>query len=631
MTQKPMPRRSPLLGCLFPLLMSLGLLLLGAVSALAWYQWRYNDKIYPGVSVAGVPLGDLTVDEAESAIRDALTPYPGPDVTVRYGAKTWVLSADDLGVTVDASATAAQAYAIGRHGLAATSGDASVLGMFGGLEQDLLDQWDALRDGVTVQPILARDEDRQAQVVARIAQAVNLSPVDGALTIEGLQVSGTPGRVGRAMDIEGTRAAIAQAVRGGVGAVIDVAWQERRPAVLSVDAAIAKAKTVLGRSVVLAAETLSGPQQFAADAERVRGWFTLTPMTLADGSVDLDIKLDERQVKEFVSGIAKELDRTAVDAALDFDRTTSQVIVLEGSQPGQQVDVAAGVAAVVAALSAPVAAGQDGAPEPQQVALPVAQVKPTVDSTNIAELGIVELVSEGTSIFKGSPAERVHNIVNAAQKFEHVVVAPGEEFSFNHNVGNVTAANGFIDALVIAGDRTAVGIGGGVCQVSTTVFRAAYLGGFPIIERWAHGYVVGWYGKPGMDASIFTPNVDFRFRNDTGKHILIKSSWNEAKGTITFSIFGTKPDRAVQISEPVISNKQPAPPAAYQLDNTLKTGQIKQVDWAKEGMDVVVTRTIRYGDGQIKEEKLVSKYRPWQAIYLYGPGTKVPEQKTATP
>jgi vancomycin resistance protein YoaR len=244
-------------------------------------------------------------------------------------------------------------------------------------------------------------------------------------------------------------------------------------------------------------------------------------------------------------------------------------------------------------------------------------------------MGIVELVSEGTSNFRGSPPERVHNIVNAASKFGHVVVAPGEEFSFNQNVGDVNSANGFIDALVIAGDRTAVGIGGGVCQVSTTAFRAAYNGGFPIVERWAHGYVVGWYGKPGLDASIFTPSVDFRFKNDTGHYILIKSSWNEVKGTLTFSIFGTKPDRIVEISDPVISNRQPAPPPAYQEDPSLKPGQIKQVDWAKEGIDAVVTRTIRYGDGKIKQEQLVSKYRPWQAIFLYGPGTKV-SGKTAS-
>jgi vancomycin resistance protein YoaR len=291
--------------------------------------------------------------------------------------------------------------------------------------------------------------------------------------------------------------------------------------------------------------------------------------------------------------------------------------------------VDAGVAAIVAALAVPVTTTDNGTPATQEVVLPVAVVQPKIDTTRVAEMGIVELVSEGSSTFKGSPPERVHNIVNAASKFDHVVVAPGEDFSFNQNVGDVNSSNGFIDALVIAGDRTAVGIGGGVCQVSTTAFRAAFLGGFPIVERWAHGYVVGWYGKPGMDASIFTPSVDFRFKNDTGHFILVKSSWNEAKGTITFSIYGTKPSRTVEISEPVISNRKPAPGPSYQADASLKAGQIKQVDWAKEGLDAVVTRTIRYSDGKVKQEKLVSRYRPWQAVYLYGPGTNVPEKTSA--
>ncbi len=611
--------------------MSAGLLVLAAISLLAWYQWHYADKIYPGVSVGGVPLGGLTVDEAESVVHDALTPYPGPDVTLRFGDQQWILSAGDLGVSVDTSATASQAFAVGRHGLA-SNGTGSVLAMFDGLQRDMADQWEAMRGGVAVQPVLARNEDLQAQVVARIAEEVNIAPVEGKLTIDGLQVTGTPGRLGRVMDIEGTRTALAQAVRGGRGEVVDVPWQERRPAILSVDAAVAKAKTVLGRSVVLKADTLSGPQLFSADAARVRGWLTLTPTTLPDGSVDLEIKLDEEQVKAFVAGVAKQLDRPAFDGSVDWDREAAKVVVLQASERGQKADADAGAAAVIAALSSPVQATENGAPAQQEVVLPVTPVQPKIDTTRVDEMGIVELVAEGTSTYKGSPPERVHNVLNAAGKFGHAVVAPGEDFSFNRVVGDVNAANGFIDALVIAGDRTAVGIGGGVCQVSTTAFRAAYTGGFPIVERWAHGYVVGWYGKPGLDASIFTPNVDFRFKNDTGHFILVKSSWNEAKGTLTFSIYGTKPDRTVEISEPVISNRQPAPPPSYQQDASLKSGQIKQVDWAKEGMDAVVTRTIRYGDGTVKADKLVSKYRPWQAVYLYGPGTNVPGKTTsATP
>lgn len=625
---QPMPKR-PALGLLFAVFTTAGLLALAAVSALAWYQWRYSDRIYPGISAAGVPLGGLTVEEAASAVTDALNPYPGAAITLRFGDKSWVLTPDQLGVAVDGSATAAQAFAVGRHGLAGTAGS-SVLGMLTGLQQDALDQWQALREGAHLEPILQYDGEAQAAVIRRVQEEVDLAPVEGALAITETDVTGTPGRLGRAMDAESTRRRLAELVQQGRGGAIDVPWLERRPSVMSVEPALLKARAMLGRSVALNAETLDGPKQYPADAATVRQWLTLTPILSADdGQVDLEVKLDRQQVQVWVEGIAKELDRGAKDASLDFDPKAMKVLVLSPSTVGQRVDVEAGVAAVEAALMGPGRLDVNGAPQTEPVALAVARVEPKIDSNRVNEMGIVELVSEGTSTFKGSAPERVHNIMNAAGKFEHVVVPPGEEFSFNRNVGMVSAANGFVDGLIIAGDRTAVGIGGGVCQVSTTAFRAAFWGGFPIVERWAHGYVVGWYGKPGMDASIFTPNVDFRFKNDTAHFLLIKSSVDEKKGTVTFRIYGTKPNRTVEMTGPEITNVKPAPPASYQLDPAMPAGKIKQVDWAKEGMDVVVKRIIRYGDGQVKEEKIISKYRPWQAVYLYGPGAKVPGAKTS--
>jgi vancomycin resistance protein YoaR len=297
--------------------------------------------------------------------------------------------------------------------------------------------------------------------------------------------------------------------------------------------------------------------------------------------------------------------------------------------------VEASVAAIVAAVlpdpaqqSATGAAASLGAT--QVITAPLTIVQPKVDSNKISELGIVEQVSEGTTYFKGSSRERIENIVNAAGKFTGTVIPPGEEFSFNTIVGDVSAANGFVDSLIISGDRTEVGVGGGVCQVSTTVYRAAFWGGFPIVERYPHSYVVSWYGDPGYDASIFTPTADFRFLNDTGHFLLVKPEVDTQKGRITFYFYGTKPDRVVEAEKSVITNKKPAPKPLYREDATLPAGTIKQVDWAKDGMDVMVKRIITYGDGKVTENKIVSKYRPWQAVYLYGPGTKLPPGATTS-
>jgi vancomycin resistance protein YoaR len=149
-------------------------------------------------------------------------------------------------------------------------------------------------------------------------------------------------------------------------------------------------------------------------------------------------------------------------------------------------------------------------------------------------------------------------------------------------------------------------------------------GGFPITERHTHSYVVSWYGEPGLDATIFTPYVDFRFKNDTGAFLLIKPEVDKAKGRITFSFYGTRPDRTVELGKPEITNVQKPEPPIYQADPSLPKGALKQIDWAKDGMDVVVKRTIRDGSGKVTEEKIVSKYEPWRSVFAYGVGARLP-------
>ena len=609
-------------------LLTIGVLTLAAVATLTLHELRYGNRVYEGVQVVGIPLGGLTLDEAADVIRDELTPFPGQTIMLRYGDRTWSLSPSDLGVSVDAQALAAEAFAVGRQGALANTGT-SVMSLLQGLREDLTTQWHAMDAGVAFPPVIRFDKNRLTLILKQIAQEVDLPPREGALIISGLEVSGTSGEPGRMMNQAKTRAAIAPLLEAGTGGTVDLVIEERQPAVLSVDEAIAQARALLGKSVVLVVESMDGTQRFAVDPATLRSWLTLLPVPGQDGAVGLKASLDEEQVRAFVQQAAKQIHRPAFDAALDFDRETGQVVVLEPSQAGQSLDVEASVAAIVAAvLPDPAQQSTTGTAAllgaTQVITAPLTIVQPKVDSNKIAELGIVEQVSEGTTYFKGSAPERVKNIVNAAGKFQGTVIPPGEEFSFYKAVGDVSAANGFVDSLIIRGDRTETGVGGGVCQVSTTVFRAAFWGGFPIVERYPHSYVVSWYGEPGYDASIYTPSADFRFLNDTGHYLLVKPEVDIKQGRITFHIYGTKPDREVEAEKSVITNKKPAPKPLYQEDASLPAGKIKQVDWAKDGMDVMVKRIIKYPDGRVKQNNFVSKYKPWQAVYLYGPGTQLP-------
>lgn len=624
-----MAHTSPLrssLGVVILLALVLGVIVLAAVGAVAAYQLRYNSRIYEGVYSAGVPLGGLTLDEARDTLKAALSPYPGAPIALQHDEQEWLLSAADLGITVNAAATAAEAFSIGRRGSA--RGGAPLIDSWTGLRADLATQWTALRHGIHISPTLNLDENQVALALRRIAQEIDLPAHEGALVITGSEVSGSPGRVGRQVDFDATWPALVARATAGAGGTVALVVHERRPAVMEVDAALAEAKTLLGRSLTLVADGLEGEQSFAADAAQLQQWLTVAPRPGKDGAVELAVALDRDQVARFVQALAAHIDRPAYDAVLDFDRKAQQVVVLQPSQAGQALDVAGSVAAIEAALLGPPAVAADpggGTRTPERVSLVLQRLLPRVNSAQIAEMGIVEQISEGTTFFAGSSAERVHNILNTVEKFRGVVIPPGEEFSFYKVVGDVTSANGFVDSLIIAGDRTEVGVGGGVCQVSTTVFRAAFWAGVPVLERYAHGYVVGWYGEPGWDASIYTPDADFRFLNDTGHYILVQPEVDLRKGRLTFHIYGTK-NRSVEAEKGVVSNVRPAPAPVYREDANLPAGTIKQVDWAKDGMDVVVKRTIKYDDGRVKEDQFASRYRAWQAVYLYGPGTALPPE-----
>lgn len=618
------------IGIVVLLALAVGVLALVAVGAVATYQWQYSNRIYEGVYSAGIPLGGLTLDEATKTIQDALAPFPGKPISLRYEQREWLLSAADLGITVNPAATAGDAFRVGRDGIA--NAPNSLAASWAGIQDDLAAQWSALRYGFHVSPTLNLNEDQLALTLRYIAEEINLPAQEGSLVIAGLEVNGLPGRNGRQVDFEATWAALSAQAKAGAGGTVTLVVHERRPTVMAVDAAVAQAKELLNRSISLVANGMEGEQRFAVDAAQLGRWLSITPRTNSDGDVELGVTLDRDQIAAFVQTLAVHIDRPALDAVLDFERKSLQVMVLQPSQAGQSLDVASSVAAIEAALAqtpqaAPDPSAENGMTAPQEVILSVQPVAPRIDSDKIAEMGVVEQISEGTTYFAGSNAARVHNITNTVGKFHGVVVPPGEQFSFYQVVGDVTLANGFVDSLVIVGDRTEVGVGGGVCQVSTTMYRAAFWGGFPILERYPHGYVVGWYGEPGWDASIFTPDADFRFLNDTGHYLLIKPEIDLKRGRLTFHIYGTK-NRSVEAEKGVISNVRPAPTPLYREDADLPTGTIQQVDWAKEGMDVTVKRIIRYDDGRVKEDSFTSKYRPWQAVYLYGPGTALPPEAT---
>jgi len=196
-------------------------------------------------------------------------------------------------------------------------------------------------------------------------------------------------------------------------------------------------------------------------------------------------------------------------------------------------------------------------PAERRVALAFQHLRADIpDTATAAELGITENVVSHTTYFYGSSAARRRNVEVAASHFHGLVVPPGGVFSFNEWLGDVSVETGYEQGLIIVGNQTITGVGGGVCQVSTTAFQTAFYGGYPILERTEHAYRVSYYEHgegPGMDATVYSPIVDFRFKNDTPYHLLIETYVNLNNSTITWKFYSTGMGRRVVKEGPVIS------------------------------------------------------------------------------
>lgn len=256
------------------------------------------------------------------------------------------------------------------------------------------------------------------------------------------------------------------------------------------------------------------------------------------------------------------------------------------------------------------------------IPVPVDTIEPLMATNQTNTFGIKEKISTGYSEFAGSIPGRIHNVALAASKLNGILIAPGETFSFNKTVGDISAATGYQSAYIIKDGRTVLGDGGGVCQVSTTLFRAALNAGLPIIERHEHSYRVHYYEeggfKPGLDATVFDPSNDLKFINDTPAYILIQTKTDTNKLTLTFDLYGVTDGRHAEILNQTLTGITAPPAPLYQDDPTLSVGVVKQVDFEAWGAKASFRYKVTKNRTTLIDQVFTSNYRPWQAVFLKG-------------
>jgi vancomycin resistance protein YoaR len=269
----------------------------------------------------------------------------------------------------------------------------------------------------------------------------------------------------------------------------------------------------------------------------------------------------------------------------------------------------------------------------QPVELVVAIEKAAVSNQDTNNLGIKEMIGLGQSNFKGSPKNRRHNIAVGAKTLNGLLINPGEDFSLVKALGEIDALNGYLPELVIKGNQTLPEFGGGLCQIGTTVFRAALNSGLPILERRNHSYRVRYYEPAGTDATIYNPKPDLRFKNDTNSYILIQTHINNDDLFIEF--WGTKDGRIVQQSKSIISNIVSPGEAQMIETNQLRPGEKKCIEEPHAGADAHFDYKVVYSNGEEKNQRFSSHYIPWTKKCLIGKSatstTDVIISSTSTP
>lgn len=570
------------------------------VTFLAVTRLAYPGHSLPGVRIGTVDVGGRTENEIAAILGAAMT-YPTTGrIVLRDGAQVWTATPAELGAVVDVPSMAAEALTVGRRGA---------------LPQRLDEQLEAWFRGRTLSPMLVIDERVAAAYFARLAAQIDREQVEASLSIAGLEVEVHPGQVGRRLDVPASLAAVSLALTSLHDASLDLFVSESPPQVLDVSAQADLARAMLSQPLTLTAEG-AGPWVF--DAPALASMMRFNRVS-DDSGTRYVVGLDPVAVTEFLTPLEPELERKPENARFIFNDDTSQLDLLVSAVIGRRLDIPSTIEAINTGLTS----GQHTLPLVFDTAPPAVG-----DTATGADLGITENVVAVSTYFAGSSPERLQNIALAAATFHGLLVAPGETFSMADQLGDISLDNGYAEALIILGSRTIKGVGGGVCQVSTTLFRAVFFGGYPILERHPHAYRVGYYEQgpsspgPGLDATVFLPLVDFRFTNDTPYWLLMETY--VYGNQLLWKFYSTSDGRTVEWSKDT-SNEVKAPKSLYRENPDLPEGKIVQVDYSAKGLDVIVYRTVRRDGEVLHEDVIKTHYLPWRAIYEYGPGTQLPE------
>jgi len=554
---------------------------------------QFQDRFYPGIIIDGIHASGKTQSQIKELLLSREKSYPSFSLTLQVDDISIASSAAELGGHFDYDATIHKAYQNGRQDTYLSRA------------WRVISPWTPVKEFSTPFQL---DKELLKQEVALLANKVDIPAEEPAAA---LKISGAvgslklrPGKSGRKINQEETLQKISERIQQtDLYIPASVASISAGLSPDQIEPAMARAKKYVGKKITLRAENIF---------REMNDQLIINVLAFPSG-------ISDTRLMPVLEELAKEVNRPPQDAILDYDKDSLSVTKFSPPRSGLDLNADRFKQDLAKALSE-FESNEDK--KTAEVTLAVQESLPEKTLAQTNDLGIDERIGFGESQYAHSIPNRILNVALTAQRVNNTLIKPGDEFSFNKTLGEVSAATGFKPAYVITGGKTVLGDGGGVCQVSTTLFRASLNAGLPITKRKAHSYRVSYYelnAKPGIDATVYSGDVDLRFMNDTGHYILIHTQTDSQKLYMTVELYGTSDGRTAEITDHTVYDLRPAPTAQYIDDASIPKGQVKQIDFAASGIRASFHNIVKDKDGKlIRDDVYNSNYVPWRAVYLRG-------------
>ena len=549
-----------------------------------------------GVTIDGIDVGGLEAKDARALLQHRSDAVANKPVTFVAGSQRYSIRPNELGVEPDwkAAVDAAQRQGDG-------------FGPIRGFKR-----LDVQFFGADVTPPLQVLNGALEYQLGLMAKDVDRAPRDAAIVRRGLNIIVVPARPGRVLDRTAAAKTIVRELASldRSAARVELPFQIRRPHVRAAQ---------LARAARQARLALSAPVRLQLGKTR---WLVtprkLAPLLQLPSHGSTELKVSGPAAEKWLIKLGRRVEKRPQDASFGVDGSHVYVIP---AQPGVQLDA-------VGTADALLAAALKRRPELRLAQLPVQEEAAKLSTAAARAMHITGVVGTYTTEYGGIP-NRIHNVQLVAHLVDGTLIAPGATFSFNQTTGERNAAKGFLVAPVIVNGELTTGLGGGVCQVSTTVFNAAFDAGLKITQRTNHALYISHYPQ-GRDATVDYPDVDLKFVNDTDSWLLLRTFVSSS--SLTVGLYGTPVHRRVESSTtPLVSHG--VPPVKKTVDPTLEPGEKIVDDPGVPAMSTSVTRDVYTSDGKLLyHDTWYSSYRAEPKLVRLGqkPKQKQPKQQTTT-